>query len=211
MIRSKFIVIFFITFLLGSCLTKTDEDKITKDEMDKLLEESMNDFKNRPIFSKLSTKNIDTTSDEKLLQLIFDNLNTKLPENYEKKYETVMSWNESRQAIYIVWWLDAEVNNGGYNQYYFNPSGQFYKHAPKMLRLIKAYKYADLTEKANKINDSISKNEAAAESLEEFSESYENNPLNEIDREFYKLSNEENLNQLQIDFIRKNKDDFIDK
>ena len=29
-----------------------------------------------------------------------------------------MSWNKSRQAIYMIWALEAEVNDGGYNQFY---------------------------------------------------------------------------------------------
>ena len=60
-----------------------------------------------------------------------------------------MSWNKSRQAIYMIWALEAEVNNGGYNQFYFNLSGQIYKHLPDALKLVGANKFADLTKRAN--------------------------------------------------------------
>ncbi|MCB0541854.1 MAG: hypothetical protein KDE33_30410, partial [Bacteroidetes bacterium] len=45
--------------------------------------------------------------------------------------------------------------------------------------------------------------------IEGFSKSYENNPLNGLDNEFYELYKEENLYKKQIEFIRANKDDFI--
>ncbi len=47
--------------------------------------------------------------------------------------------------------------------------------------------------------------------LEGFNESYKDNPLNKLDHEFYELSKTEDLNQLQISFIKNNIDQFIDK
>ena len=137
----------------------------------------------------------------------------KLPEDFENEYETVMSWNKSRQAIYIIWLLEGEVNNGGFNQFYFNSSGEFYKHLPDALRHIGANRYADMTQKANETyereNEKITKYQDGT--LEGFSKSYEDNPLDEFDDAFYELEEVEDLQQLQIDFIRSHKSDFIDK
>lgn len=174
---------------------------------------SLKTFKNRLIHKELTEQIIDTTSDEDLLQVVFDNLSEKQPANYEKEYETIMSWNKSRQAIYMIWALEAEVNNGGYNQFYFNSSGQFYKHLPEVLRLVGANKFADLTEKANKIfekeNNKITKHQDGT--IEGFGKSYNDNPLNDFDMEFYELYKAENLQQIQVDYIRENKKKFIDK
>lgn len=124
-----------------------------------------------------------------------------------------MSWNNSRQAIYMIWMLEAEVNNGGYNQFYFNPSGQFYNHLPEALELVGANKFADLTKRANdtfeKENPKITQYQDGT--LEGFSKSYDDNPLNKFDDEFYDLYKTENLQQIQVDFIRRHKTDFIDK
>lgn len=191
---------------------KKDEGKLSK-EMEEQLANSVEAFKNRPIYKELTEQIIDTTSDENLLQVVFDNLSEKQPADYEKEYETVMSWNKSRQAIYMIWALEAEVNNGGYNQFYFNSSGQFYMHLPDALRLVGAKKFADLTEKANKTfeneNEKITKHRDGT--IEGFSKSYDDNPLNDFDSEFYDLYKTENLQQIQVDFIRKNKKEFIDK
>lgn len=160
----------------------------------------------------MTSQIIDDTSDDDLLQVVFDNLSEKLPADYEKEYTTVLGWNKSRQAIYMIWLLEGEVNNGGYNQFYFNSSGQFYKHLPDALRRINAIKTADLTVAANntyeKQNDKITKHQDGT--LEGFSRSYEDNPLNDFDEQFYALSKIENLQKLQVEFIRKHKFDFSD-
>lgn len=192
--------------------TKKDDGKLPKN-IDEQLSKSIEDFKNRPIHNKLTEQIIDTTSDDNLLQVVFDNLSVKQPKDYEKEYETVMSWNKSRQAIYMIWALEAEVNNGGYNQFYFNSSGQFYKHLPDALKFVGANKFADLTERANstfeKENPKITQHQDGT--LEGFSKSYEDNPLNKFDDEFYKLYETENLQHIQVEFIKKHKTEFIDK
>lgn len=191
---------------------KKDAGGLSKETQEQLTN-SVEAFKNRSIHKELTNQIIDKTSDEDLLQVVFDNLSEKQPIDYKKEYETVMSWNKSRQAIYMIWLLESEVNNGGYNQFYFNSSGQFYKHLPEALKLVGANKFADLTKKANdtflRENSKITQHQDGT--LEGFSKSYDDNPLNKFDHEFYDLYKIEDLQQIQIDFIRKNKTEFIDK
>lgn len=205
-------IITIILNLFGCSDQKQKNDNELSKETEEQLINSVEAFKNRPIHKKLTEQIIDITSDENLLQVVFDNLYEIQSTNYKKGYETVMSWNKSRQAIYMIWVLESEVNNGGYNQFYFNSSGQFYKHLPEALRLVGANKFAELMENANRIfekeNDKITKHQDGT--IEGFSKSYDDNPLNEFDSEFHELYNAENLQQLQIEFIRKNKIEFID-
>jgi len=215
MIRTLIIMGIITTILnLFGCSgqTKKDDGKLSKETKEQLAN-SVEAFKNRPIYKELTEQIIDTTSDENLLQVVFDNLSEKQPTDYEKEYEAVMSWNKSRQAIYMIWALEAEVNNGGYNQFYFNSSGQFYKHLPDALKLVGANKFADLTKRANetfeKENPKITQHQDGT--IEGFSKSYDDNPLNKFDDEFYDLYKTENLQQVQVDFIRKHKTEFIDK
>jgi len=160
----------------------------------------------------LTEQIIDTTSDDMLLEVVYDNLFRKLSAAYDKEYEIVLSWNKSRQAIYMISRLEAEVNNGGYNQFYFNSSGQFATALPEALKLVGATKFADLTERANstfeKEKSKITEDQDGT--VEGFSKSYENNPLNKFDEEFYKLNDVENLQKIQVDYIRKNKKEFTD-
>lgn len=196
--------------LLGcSAQPKKDSGELSKETKEQLAK-SVEAFKNRPIYTQLTEQIIDTTSDENLLQVVFDNLSEKLGADYEKEYETVMSWNKSRQAIYMIWLLEAEVNNGGYNQFYFNSSGQFYKQLPGALQLVGADQFANLMARANAVfekeNPKITQHQDGT--LEGFSKSYDDNPLNKFDDEFYELYKTEDLQQIQIDYIRKHKADF---
>ncbi|MGJ1225421.1 DMP19 family protein [Sphingobacterium siyangense] len=168
---------------------------------------------NKPsIQTPLTEQIIDTTSDNMLLEVVYDNLFRKLSAAYDKEYEIVLSWNKSRQAIYMISRLEAEVNNGGYNQFYFNSSGQFAAALPEALKLVGATKFADLTERANStfVKEKSKITEAQDGTVEGFSKSYENNPLNKFDEEFYKLNDVENLQKIQVDYIRKNKKEFTD-
>ncbi|MCS4225827.1 DMP19 family protein [Sphingobacterium sp. BIGb0165] len=164
------------------------------------------------IETSLTEQIIDTTSDDMLLEVVYDNLFRKLSAAYDKEYEIVLSWNKSRQAIYMISQLQAEVNNGGYNQFYFNSSGQFATALPEALKLVGATKFADLTERANstfeKEKSKITEDQDGT--IEGFSKSYENNPLNKFDEEFYKLNEAKNLQKIQVDYIRKNKKEFTD-
>lgn len=168
---------------------------------------------NKPsIQNPLTEQIIDTTSDDLLLDVVYDNLYRKLSATHDKEYEIVVSWNKSRQAIYMISQLQTEVNNGGYNQFYFNSSGQFAAALPEALKLVGATKFADLTERANstfeKEKSKITKDQDGT--VEGFSKSYENNPLNKFDEEFYKLNETKDLQKIQVDYIRKNRKEFTD-
>ena len=53
------------------------------------------------------------------------------------------------QLLVTIWGLEADVNNGGFDQYYGNSYGDQAKEAPRALRLVGANRMADLVETAN--------------------------------------------------------------
>ena len=181
-------------------------------ELENQIAKSIEDFKNRKIHKNLTVEIIDSTKDDDLLQVVFDNLSEQLPDDYRKEYDFITrKFNSSQQAIFLSWWLEAEVNNGGFNQYYTNSSGQYADLVPELLSKMEANKFAELADRANevyKLNfEQITKEQDGT--LEGFSKSYEDNPLNNLDNEFYELYKEENLYDKQIEFIRQYKKDFV--
>jgi len=170
-------------------------------------------FQDIPINIVLTEELIDNTLDIDLVFLVFDNLSLKFPDDNMSEYDTVMTWNKQRQAIYMIWWFEGQVCNGGYNQFYFNSSGEFYVHLPYALHLIGADKIADLTQRANDLYESqfeqITKLHDGT--IEGFINSYKDNLLNQIDTEFFELSTKEVLYDLMVAYVRKNKIHFIDK
>ncbi|ULT25844.1 DMP19 family protein [Sphingobacterium sp. E70] len=68
------------------------------------------------------------------------------------------------------------------------------------MKLVGATKFADLTERANstfeKEKSKITKDQDGT--VEGFSKSYENNPLNKFDEEFYKLNETKDLQKFRL-------------
>jgi hypothetical protein len=209
--------IFSTLFNIFGCKGQSDKNKpISMDTMKEYSDEAIKEFMNRPIYSTLTLQILDSIPNDKLEQTIIDNIYAKIDDKdlYKRNYSTITSLSEGRQAIFATWGLEAEVNNGGFNQYFFNfsTSGQFAEEARDGFKLIGAYKYSELTQKAivlflknakqlSKFNDG---------SFESFSKSYENNPLNDLDTKFYDLSKIENLSELRIKYIRAHRLEFID-
>jgi hypothetical protein len=188
------------------------EHKPTAEELIKEMRESVNDFENRPIYIKLTTKIINNAKDSELLQMVFDNLSKKITD-HKNEYQMVLTFSKAQQAIYTIWCLEAEVNNGGFNQYYFNSSRQFAPLTPDALQLVGAHQFAELADTANHIfvEEYTKITEHQDGTLEGFSKSYKDNPLNKLDEKFFALYKTEDLQQLQVDFIRRNTTDFIEE
>lgn len=167
--------------------------------------------KEPPVHSKLTKEIIDSMSDDQLTYGVFQTLAKVIEESGKEDFEAVSALNVGQRALFSVWCVDSEVHNGGFNQFYFNSSGPFAEMAVEGFKTFGAVKCATLMEKANILFSSIKVGLEKFNdgTLESFSKSYENNPLNELDREFYTLWKEENVSQRQIDYIRSHIDEFI--
>ncbi|NER18866.1 DMP19 family protein [Spongiivirga citrea] len=178
-------------------------------EIDKAFEE----WNNRKIYKVLTSEIIDSVSDDILEQTIFDNIYEIIGNDYKNELANVEKLSKGQQSFWSTWIIEGEVNNGGFNQFYFNSSGQYWKMAESGFKVIGAEKYADLTQRANKIYEENKERLAEFDdgTLESFSESYKDNPLNKLDDEFYDLGDIESIRELRIKYIRENKKEFITK
>jgi hypothetical protein len=59
--------------------------------------------------------------------------------------------SEADRILVSIWALEADVNNGGFDQYYFNTAGDTAHYAPVALRSIGARAMADIVERANSL------------------------------------------------------------
>ena len=180
------------------CLSNTEVDNSTVSQTPVKLE-------------SLTIQMIGQTPDSLLVYVIFDHISKRMAVSPDQELASLLALPKPQQVIYIVWTLDAEVNNGGFNQFYYNSSGQFAELAPEALKLVGATQYAALTDAANEVykknKERITKHHDGT--IEGFSKSYENNPLEKFDDQFYVMK--EPLMDLQVAYIRKNKKDFVDK
>lgn len=159
----------------------------------------------------LTIEKIDKLADRDLLFEVFKNVAERYTGQTHKKKEIISKLTQEQQIFYALTVLEMEVNNGGFNQYYYNQGDEFADRAVDGFKTIGAEKFAELVTKANNIYRQEKKKITDKQdgSLQGFSESYKDNPLNDLDKEFYNLYKEESLTKLTADFVRKNKDKFI--
>lgn len=122
--------------------------------------------------------------------------------------EKVNLLNNSQKILWIIENLEREINNGGFNQFYWNSSGNYANETIDALILIEAYKTAEIVKKANSEfkNGSVPKDRAERQNeLELIEENAEEN-WNNLDSEFYEYNDD--LTELLIAFVINNKSDF---
>lgn len=193
--------------MLGCSGQAKKESNPTNDEIFKSLET----WKNRAVYKELTLELISRIKDDELEQAIFDNISINMEGNENEEKEIVKTLTRGQRAIYVTWIVEGEVNNGGFNQFYFNSSGQLADMGEEAFRTIGANKYAELVKRANSIYEEIKEdlekfNDGTTES---FSKSYRENPLNDLDTKFYDLYKVEPLNQLKIKYISDNAKEFV--
>ena len=203
---SKFLA-FFLLLFNQSC----------NEQIKKRFLPTQKDFsKNNPGHTILTIQIVDKTSDDSLEQVVFENIINKLDvdsANDDKEYEILKNMSLGRQSIFATRVIEDEVDNGGFNQYFYNSSGQYAEEARVGFELIGASKHSMLTQRAM---DIVLKNAKYLKqfkdgTLKSFSKSYENNPFNEVDSLYYELEKTEDVAKLKIKYIREHRDQFIDK
>ncbi|MGV8133583.1 MAG: DMP19 family protein [Mangrovibacterium sp.] len=115
---------------------------------------------------------------------------------------------EEQKQFYYNQCLEREINNGGFNQYFFNSSGDFAHQTVQSLIKIGAKKTADVLQKAidqfpdKNVPQDRTKRQELLEQIEEKA-----NPIwEELDQKFFAY--EDDLNALNIKFVERNKNKF---
>ena len=177
------------------------------------LDKSLNAFMNRKTYKTINTAVLTEISDDKLIQAIVDYISDKIiKDNYKDQYSLVKALPIGFQHIFGVFLLEAEVNNGGFNQFFYNSSSLFIDEAHNGCVAIGAIKTAKVVASAVDIimkEMEMQKKTREIGTIEAFMQSYEDTKLGVCDDEFYKYS--EDLQGLCIRYVRNNYGDFEEK
>ena len=174
------------------------------------LHAALEEFKNRKIYRKLSLETLAAISDDKLEQAIIDFIAERITANDGDEQQTLKSLSLGFRVVYSTWLVEAEGNNGGFNQFFWNSSGEYAEDAVQGFALIGAPGLSTLMRQAIEINERNSQRIAALKqrgTLEAFSESYENDPFSALDRRFFEP--EVDVSELRIKYIRANPNLFV--
>ncbi|TMI70764.1 MAG: DUF4375 domain-containing protein [Bacteroidetes bacterium] len=199
---SKFLYLLIVSsiFNLIACADSNPDGKVI-DSSDVMKEFSDEIESNRVLTKQM----LDTTSDSRLEDKIIANINSKQDINLSNDKEILPTLSRERQAIFYIYMVEGEVNNGGFDQFYLNEfinSDHLYmfEKTIEAFQLIGASKFADIVSRTNKIfkaneNDFVNKIGL----------------FDKLDNEFYETYKQEDLDDLRIRFIRANIEAFIDK
>ncbi len=115
---------------------------------------------------------------------------------------------DQQKLFYLNQNLEREINNGGFNQYFCNSSGDNAHETILSLKAIGADKTADILQKAidQFPNKSVPKDRDERTEIVEQIEDTANEVWEELDEKFFEY--EDDLNTLNIEYVKKYKDFF---
>lgn len=122
--------------------------------------------------------------------------------------DTLEQLTEPQKNFYFNQNLEREINNGGFDQFFSNSSGDYAHETLTSLKLIGANKTVDILQKAidQFPNSTVSKDRDKRQNFLEQMEEKANEVWEQLDQAFYKY--DDNLNDLNIEFIKQNKNSF---
>ncbi len=115
---------------------------------------------------------------------------------------------DHQKLFYLNQNLEREINNGGFNQYFINSSGDNAHETILSLNAIGADKTADILQKAidQFPNKTVPKDRGERTEIVERIEEVADEVWNDLDQKFYEY--EDDLNTLNIEYVNKYKDFF---
>jgi hypothetical protein len=122
--------------------------------------------------------------------------------------ENIDNLTKPEKTFLYVEILEAEINNGGFDQFFYNSSGDYAYEALQSLNEVGAKKTANLISEAYKMfpKNPIPKQVESRQILLEKVSKETSEKWNELEDMFYKQ--DENIQKLLLEYVRKNKLDF---
>jgi hypothetical protein len=166
-------------------------------------------WKPRQPRASISVADMQAATDEELWEVLYQALIPRLRGTRDDEYATVKSWSKGLQMLWATQVVDDEVNNGGFNQYFFNSSGQYAIEAIEGFELIGSIERAKLVRRAvdQLFRDAPRLREFYQQrTMEAFMESYKHTDLGAIDDEWF---NAPEFFTARTRYIREHPEEFV--
>jgi len=174
------------------------------------LQQSIEEFQNRKRYTSFDIETLREIKDHQIEQALMDYVWQKADKYPSDRRSIILDLSRGFQVVYMTWLVEAEVLNGGFNQYYWNTAGEFADLTPAALRELGAGDAAAIMERTLRVAiaeiPEMTKFRAAG-TLEAFADSYKHTSLNDFDGPFSKLA--ERFPQLRVRYIRENESQFV--
>jgi len=166
---------------------------------------SLDAFLNRRIYTALDPMILAAIEDGRLEQVIVDYVVGRAEAQGVEVADLLPQVDLAFTHVYATWITEAEVFNGGFNQYFFNSNGRLAPEAAAGYAAIGAPEREHIVRTAMQrvLENSASLAPAWSQrTLEAFSASYELEIFGDLDQAFYALEDVENASKLRVAFIR---------
>ena len=140
-------------------------------------------------FRHLTPELLASLSADEVADAIVQHVHQRVAGAWGREAPIIRSLAPGIRAIYTTWLVDAEVNAGGFHQYFFNSSGQYAGDALAGYELFGAEDYAAIMRSAIATYeiDRDRLGPVEAEDPERLAESPAHGALQEIDQRYYAL------------------------
>ena len=168
-------------------------------------------LENKKVHAAIDSKTLGSIADAEVEFALIDLIYERQAAWRDDEEAFLAAQPPGRRALYLTWVVEAEVNNGGFNQYYYNTDGKFAAQAVEAFEYFGATRHAALMKEANSVREAEKAEMAKfkdAGTLEAFSESYEHSKLGPLDDRFYAVG--EDLSRLRVARIRRTPAEFAD-
>ena len=146
--------------------------------------------------------------DDEIEMVLMEFVWYRIGDDYEREYEVVTGLSPGLRMLYTTWTLEAEVNNGGFDQYFRNTNGTLAPEALEGLKLLRAHKHAQLTANAIAIYAKERPELERLRAVELSPEAPVYEDFESLDKAFYAIGPEENLRQMRLKYIRQHPEEF---
>ncbi len=165
-----------------------------------------------PRYKQLTRALLEHEPDSSLESAVMQHIVWTIDQDYDRERQIVDRLSPGLQTIYTTYLVETEVNNGGFNQYFFNPAGRMADIALAGFRTLGATEHEGLMREALAVYERVRPRLDSARktgTMEAFSETYEDGDFEALDRRFYDLDTD--LSALRIQYIRTHLDQFADR
>lgn len=164
---------------------------------------SIREFQNRKQYTLITPEILNSIDDDLVEQAVFDSVIKRMKPDLSDELEVLDPLSPGAKFLYASWIVDGEVNNGGFNQYFWNTEGATLSTAIEAFHFFGLPEVSQLLVEAGKVWESEQHFQTPLKevgTLQAFSDSYKESDLDRFDSRYYDLASE--LSSARIAMIR---------
>lgn len=169
------------------------------------------EYAKRTRYPVLTREILESLTDSEIDSAIVDYVRLRIDQDYSNHLKIVSSLSPGIRAVYSTWWVQCEVANGGFHQYFYNQGVDWAFTALEGYKLLGANDHAELVARAIDIYLKEEPEQLKlrprdlSDMLERYVEARSDSTLPELDNFFYDLKSD----GLAIPYIRAHIDEFV--